>query len=114
MWREVKSLEKERKRNLGERKTEDTEDELITADDRLHVYVCHVTRGVERVTACHSAFVNLLTDSQIVDVSVTFSHMSEEDLLFLKSPAASQSIISFYSYTATQSYHIHITLSGLE
>lgn len=26
-----------------ERKTEDTEDELITADDRLHVYVCHVT-----------------------------------------------------------------------
>lgn len=43
MWREVKSLEKERKKNLGERKTEDTEDELITADDRLHVYVCHVT-----------------------------------------------------------------------
>lgn len=39
-----KSMEKEREKNLGgERKTEDTEDELITADDRLHVYVCHVT-----------------------------------------------------------------------
>lgn len=44
MWREVKkSGKREKKKSWGKRKTEDTEDELITADDRLHVYVCHVT-----------------------------------------------------------------------
>lgn len=80
--------------SLREKKTEDTADELITTDISVCVCVhacacvcvCDTTSGVEKVTECHSTFVNLLTDSQIVDVSVTFSHMSEEYLLFLKTP----------------------------
>ncbi len=36
---------------------------------------------VEKVT---SMSVNLMADSKFVDVYVTFSHMSEEDLLFFK------------------------------
>lgn len=44
MWREVKSLEEEREKKISWKgKQRNSEDELITAADRLHVYVCHVT-----------------------------------------------------------------------
>lgn len=39
---------------------------------------------MKKSPACHSTLVSLMADSQMVDASVTFSHMSEEYLLFFR------------------------------
>lgn len=53
----------------------------------FYVYVCCVTlcwQRLKKSPVCHSALLNLMADSQIVDVYVTVSHMFEECLLFFK------------------------------